>query len=267
MDHVITPATARLFQAIKLHDLKGCQQALEDGADPNGYEREGFDRALAFSIAGQAPRDIPLLLLKYGANASPTEAKERYPLYAAANSGSCLTVCRALIERGADPDRITIDGSTPLHRAARKGHVEIVKYFVGVGARINRTSNDGLCALDFAVSTTKGEVEMLKIIEFLISKGASSSQLPAEPRPNHLTPFQRAVALNAGAAVTYFVDNCRENPAQSTLDGRSMLDLATGSSAKQALHMALTERAVAQGVNSTEQISATPSSLATFFPL
>ena len=52
-------------------------------------------------------------------------------------------------------------------RAARKGHLEIVKWLIGVGADVNIKDNDGDTALNLAA--LYGHLETLK---FLIDYGA-----------------------------------------------------------------------------------------------
>jgi hypothetical protein len=57
----------------------------------------------------------------------------------------------------------------PLHVAARKGYIDIVKVFVNNGADLNAIDDKGNSVLHYACSTTQYNKEL---VEFLISKGA-----------------------------------------------------------------------------------------------
>jgi len=72
-----------------------------------------------------------------------------------------------LLERGANPNAKGHAGYTPLHLAAFKGHVEIVKLLLERGANPNAEDNNGETPLHLAAQ--EGRVEIVKL---LLERGA-----------------------------------------------------------------------------------------------
>ncbi|CAK9253192.1 unnamed protein product, partial [Sphagnum jensenii] len=58
-------------------------------------------------------------------------------------------------------------GDTPLHRAAEKGHLDVVKYLVEKGADVKAANKYGYTPLHWAASSGK-----LDIVKYLVEKGA-----------------------------------------------------------------------------------------------
>ena len=52
-------------------------------------------------------------------------------------------VVRVLLEGGADVNKITDDGYTPLHIASSKGHEAVVRVLLEGGADISKAANNG----------------------------------------------------------------------------------------------------------------------------
>ena len=48
------------------------------------------------------------------------------------------------------------NGETPLHKAAKNGHVDMVKLLISNGANKNIKNNDGKTAKDIAAENVKG---------------------------------------------------------------------------------------------------------------
>ncbi|KAJ8329638.1 hypothetical protein BDV3_003647 [Batrachochytrium dendrobatidis] len=73
------------------------------------------------------------------------------PLHYAARQGH-LDVCKLLIQAGADINYATLElHTTSLHRAVVGGHVHIVQYLIDMGADIHRVDLDGRTPLSLAV--------------------------------------------------------------------------------------------------------------------
>ena len=72
-----------------------------------------------------------------------------------------------LKEQGADINKTTTEGSTPLHIASEGGHNDIVEYLLNLGANINVQNNAGDTPIMNAAGRNKPET-----VKLLISKGA-----------------------------------------------------------------------------------------------
>lgn len=59
------------------------------------------------------------------------------------------------------------NGQTPLHWAANKGHIQIVKMLVSLGAKINLKDNTGWTPIEYAE-----EMQRKDVVKFLKQKGA-----------------------------------------------------------------------------------------------
>ncbi|MBM3738444.1 MAG: hypothetical protein FJW39_21900 [Acidobacteria bacterium] len=78
-------------------------------------------------------------------------------------------VVEYLLELGADPNRRSKEGSTPLHDAALGGHVAAARALIGKGARVDAPDGDtGATPLHHAASW--GRAEMVRL---LLEKGAN----------------------------------------------------------------------------------------------
>lgn len=71
-------------------------------------------------------------------------------LFTAAENGR-LEVVQSLVERGADLNRSTTEGNSPLGQAVADGHLEVVKYLVSKGASTTHNYKNGNTPLHLAV--------------------------------------------------------------------------------------------------------------------
>ena len=55
----------------------------------------------------------------------------------------CVQVSELLLDHGADPNISDENGATPLHRAASKGNLEIVKLLLQFNCRIDAMDRQG----------------------------------------------------------------------------------------------------------------------------
>jgi len=105
------------------------------------------------------------------------------------------------------------NGETPLHRAAYRGHIEMVKYLVLQGAYINDIDNDGYTPLH--ITSYEGDIELMK---YLISNGANVN---AKDNIGE-TPLHIAAEYGHLETVKYLVSqgvnlNSRDNDEQTPL--------------------------------------------------
>jgi ankyrin repeat protein len=111
------------------------------------------------------------LLLDEGAQVGAKDSIGGTPLHFAAWDGH-VEIVRLLCDRGADVEARTYDnifrpGSRPLHYAARSGHISVVKELIEErNAEINARDSNGRTALGFARQRNKPD-----IAAYLISHG------------------------------------------------------------------------------------------------
>jgi ankyrin repeat protein len=122
-------ATAKLFNAVILNDVKEVKAAIKAGADINDYH---FMTPLHFAAQGGHLAIVKFLVEK-GADIKAKD-DDWTPLHVAARHGD-LSMVKFLVENGADINAKTDSGATVLHWAAREGHSKIVGYLRSQGAK------------------------------------------------------------------------------------------------------------------------------------
>lgn len=75
------------------------------------------------------------------------------PIHWAADRGH-VAILRLLVEEGADINSLDLEEQTPLHYASCCGHVEAVKYLLSIGADFSRKNRDGMTPKDIAIDLT-----------------------------------------------------------------------------------------------------------------
>lgn len=112
-------------------------------------------------------------------------------IHAAARAGDIDTLRKALDENSGVVDTATEEGGyTPLHFAARHGHVAIVKLLLEHGAQIAKKSATGNTALHFSAKNFKSEM-----VAFLLKQGA-----PVDEQDNNGYTALHGAALGLDAA-------------------------------------------------------------------
>ena len=80
-------------------------------------------------------------------------------LHTAARDGH-LSICRLLIDKGAQLEAKDMYGWTPLHRAALRGHFEIVRLLCDRGADVEVRNNHGYRPLHYAAIS--GQISVVR---------------------------------------------------------------------------------------------------------
>ncbi|KAH6940139.1 hypothetical protein HPB50_025368 [Hyalomma asiaticum] len=94
-----------------------------------------------------------------GGSVESCDVNGQTPLHEAASRGH-LRVGRALLQCGADPNACAHNGRRPIHDAVEKGHVEMVRLLLSYGADATLTTGSGLSPLELARSPIM--VELLR---------------------------------------------------------------------------------------------------------
>lgn len=118
---------------------------LASGEDPNVKNADG-QPAIMQAIKDQAWGVYDLLAAHRALNVNITNKNDETPLMYLAIVGD-VKRAKALVERGAHINRL---GWTPLHYAASKGHIEMVRFLIANKAIVDAPAPDGTTALMMA---------------------------------------------------------------------------------------------------------------------
>jgi ankyrin repeat protein len=138
-------------------------------------------------------------------------------LGAAADKG-CLALARRLLDDGASLASRDREGATPLSRAARSRHTDVVELFLMRGASVNARDLDGSTALFVA-----SEQDSLPIVQSLIAHG-SDVNLPGR---SGLTPIEAAAYMGNESIVRLLLDRGAD-PKNTDTTGKSPICYAVG---------------------------------------
>lgn len=125
------------------------------------------------------------------------DVRNETPLHIAAREGH-LEVIKVVLKAGAPIDIGDNEESTPLDVAAIFGHMEVAEYLVKKGAAIDHADVNGLTPLHFAAYNEQPE-----IAAFLIERGADASATTV----NGSTPLHGAVYNGDVATMTLLLEN------------------------------------------------------------
>lgn len=146
---------------------------LEKGADTEQSDTKGMTPLMFAALATDLDIFQKLLAVGANVNASQTGGKNEIGttvLHHAVTRKDNAAIVKMIIENGADVQASNETGRTPLLKAAWWGGVEYVTPLLDAGADINHASNFGGTALYEATSTSRDNVDMIRL---LISKGAN----------------------------------------------------------------------------------------------
>lgn len=133
------------FKAIEFDRAEQVQQLLERGFDPNSPNPKG-QPALMVAMQLSSNKVVDLLVNWPTTNLSIKNPQGETPLMLAALSNK-LPLAKLLILRGADVNQA---GWTPLHYAATKGHIEMMRLMIDNSAYLDAESPNGTTPLMMA---------------------------------------------------------------------------------------------------------------------
>jgi hypothetical protein len=123
-----------LHAAVVQGDRALVRRLLDAGADPNARDARANTPLMLATDASMVE-----LLVARGANISAEDAQGRTLLGRIAATASReephIGLLRAVVRAGVDVDRANRAGETPLEVAARRGHIELVRGLLSLGAR------------------------------------------------------------------------------------------------------------------------------------
>jgi len=148
-----------LGDAVRVETLLAADSAQRDAYSPDGFHPLGY--ACFFGR-----REVFDLLLRHGADveAPARNAMRVRPLHSAvaqADPDLALHMARRLLAAGASPNVTQQNDYTPLHEAALRGHVELVRELLAHGADRSARNADGKTAADLAQEKGNTAVEAM----------------------------------------------------------------------------------------------------------
>ena len=133
------------FKALEFDNAQEVQRLLARGMDPNTPNEQGAP-ALTVATRSGAHKSAMLLAQHPQTQVNVMNSVEETPLMLAALNNQ-LNVAQVLIERGAEVNR---KGWTPLHYAATKGHIAMMRLLLENNAYIDAESPNGTTPLMMA---------------------------------------------------------------------------------------------------------------------
>lgn len=133
------------FKAIEFDQPQVILNLLKRGFDPNTPDKQG-QPALIAAIRNPSPKSAEVLIRWPKTRLNAQNPHDETPLMMAAFDNQ-LGLAKLLIEKGADVNKT---GWTPLHYAATKGHVDMMKLLLEMHAYIDAESPNGTTPLMMA---------------------------------------------------------------------------------------------------------------------
>jgi ankyrin repeat protein len=237
---------ASLRDAATAGDIHLCKRLLAGGAEVNAP----FPWTALHAACSNGHKDAAQLLLGAGAR---LDVGPNTPLMLAADR-SDPDLCRLLIDAGGDVRAANDTGLTPLMRAAKRGETAMVQFLIENGAEVSAVQNEGWSALMYAACYDCPEV-----VGVLVAAGADTGIAMACETLPPLTAFQMAVRYNSAKVMQYMLDELGEDPAQRTVSGRTMQQLAGKNvEAKQLLQATKAARAIGESVGASKSPATSP---------
>ena len=154
-----------LINAIVTGTIEQAIHALNSGANPNSFDRNGLPAILL--SASRQQTEVVETLIANGADINRTGTDKKQKIYnlsalGAASANGSISIVQALLNANADINLADDSGLTPLMSAAFMGNDHVVALLIQKGASIEQKDNEGYTALMFAANA--GKVNSVKIL-------------------------------------------------------------------------------------------------------
>ncbi|CDW58137.1 ankyrin repeat protein [Trichuris trichiura] len=158
-------AEEAMYRSIVNGDVQGVEQLLTNHhVDPDLRYYSYSIPALNFAIMREQ-HEIARIFLLHGASVNQTDCEQRKSALHCAVSTRNLATVKMLLQERANPNLRDLNGSTPVHLAARLGAFDIFLALLDSGG--NAEARDGNCRTPLLVACTHGN---LQIINCLLNK-------------------------------------------------------------------------------------------------
>jgi ankyrin repeat protein len=176
------------FRALRIDNAGAVSELLARGFDPNSPDEKG-QTGLHLAIRDNSPRVASVLLAHPALRVDAPNASDETPLMLAALRGQ-MDSAQRLLDKGAAVNR---PGWAPLHYAATGPEPKLVSLMLERGAQIDAPSPNGSTALMMAARYGADESALL-----LLARGASTTV--RNQRDMNAADFARSVGRDALAA-------------------------------------------------------------------
>ena len=184
------------------------------------YEKGNFKQTFLFCAAKKGHIKLAKYLIGENFDVNATNEDENAsPLHASAQFGK-LNIMKFLVNNGAKLDAKDIDGHTPLMMAAKNGYIKIVKFLTEKGADVNLKAKNSETPLHF---NTKYFNSDIGIVKFLVENKAADVNAKDN---EHYTPLHFAVMNGKLDIVKFLINNGADVNVKTEGDGFSPLSLA-----------------------------------------
>ncbi len=165
-----------LINATKNGDIKIIKEFLTLGA--NVDSKDGNDSTPLMYASQNGSLDLIKLFVENGADIHARNKEGVVPLMYATESGNADAV-KFLIKNGADVNSKSFTGWTPLMFAAKNLNTDLLIFelLIENGADVEAKNDKNWTVLMFVAYYSKSEKDRLKIIEYLINKGANVNNI------------------------------------------------------------------------------------------
>ena len=137
------------------------QQSMASMMNPSFFHHMEYGITNLYYPAMNGDANIVHMLLEAGADPNAICLNGLFPLYIAAEIGS-LPVVRELVSHGADVNKTTPKGCTSILNAAEEGKIDVVRYLLDNGADPYIRSKAGQTAIDAAIKA--GQMQVAQIM-------------------------------------------------------------------------------------------------------
>ena len=176
------------FRALRIDNAGAVGELLARGFDPNSPDEKG-QTGLHLAIRDSLPKVAAVLLAHPAVRVDAPNASDETPLMLAALKGN-LDATQRLLDKGAAINR---PGWTPLHYAATGPEPKLVSLMLERGAQIDAPSPNGSTALMMAARYGADDSALL-----LLARGASTAV--RNQKDMNAADFARSVGRDALAA-------------------------------------------------------------------
>ena len=152
------------IKAAKFDDVNTVKTLISQGISPNLVDLNG-NPILVLAIKDRSYKVIDVLLVAKGMDVDLSNKQGETPLMMASINGDLPLVKTLVLKNKAQLDHISW---TPLHYACAKGHLDIAKFLIANGAKVDSLSLGGTTPLMMAVQSGN---ELL--VKLLLDKGAN----------------------------------------------------------------------------------------------